>query len=248
MNIGDKVIITHDGMTKEELLTESVANPSIHPATIEFHQKSYAFKKGDKGVIVDLNASGDRWKIKCSDYNEILYVPINYVIDSNQPFNQLTGREIKAPNQIPYDKLNRYLFLAGSIEMGTAEKWQDKVVKELTDSVWTILNPRRDDWDSSWEQTIKNDKFVEQVSWELEAMERAEKIAMYFDPNTKSPITLLELGLWANKEGGKDYGKLIVCCPYGFWRKGNVDIVCARYKVNQVNVLSDIIRILKEDY
>ena len=150
-------------------------------------------------------------------------------------------KQIQAPHLIPYDKLARYVFLAGSIEMGNAEKWQDKIIKELRDSIWTILNPRRDDWDSSWEQTVDNDKFVEQVSWELEGMERAEKIVMYFDPNTKSPITLLELGLWANKEGGK----LIVCCPFGFWRKGNVDIVCARYRVTQVNALSDIIRILK---
>ena len=156
-------------------------------------------------------------------------------------------KKIQAPNLIPYDK-SRYVFLAGSIEMGTAEKWQDKVVKELKNSVWTILNPRRDDWDSSWEQTIDNEKFVEQVSWELEAMERAEKIVVYFDPNTKSPITLLELGLWGNQEGGSKYDKLIVCCPYGFWRKGNVDIVCARYRVNQVNALSDIVRILRDEF
>ena len=37
-------------------------------------------------------------------------------------------KQIQAPNLIPYDK-SRYLFLAGSIEMGTAEKWQDKGVK-----------------------------------------------------------------------------------------------------------------------
>ena len=73
-------------------------------------------------------------------------------------------KQIQAPNQIPYDNLNRYVFLAGSIEMGIAEKWQDKVVKELEHSVWTVLNPRRDDWDSSWEQTTENYQFVKQVS------------------------------------------------------------------------------------
>jgi hypothetical protein len=45
---------------------------------------------------------------------------------------------------------------------------------------------------------------------------------MYFSPKTQSPISLLELGKFA---GRKD---MVVCCPKGFWRKGNVDIVCTR--------------------
>lgn len=117
------------------------------------------------------------------------------------------------------------VFLAGSIEMGKAENWQAKIEKALSDLPIVILNPRRDDWDSSWKQSITNPKFQEQVEWELLAMDTATIIPMYFDPNTKSPITLLELGLHAKDK------KLIVCCPNGFWRKGNVDIVCKRYKV-----------------
>lgn len=151
-------------------------------------------------------------------------------------------KEIQAPNLIPYDK-SRYLFLAGSIEMGVAERWQDRVVRELGDSVWTLLNPRRSDWDSSWEQSIHNDKFVEQVSWELEAMERAEKILMYFDPNTKSPITLLELGLNAYRND-----VMTVVCPEGFWRKGNVDVVCARYRIRQMDSLDNAIKYFKEEF
>jgi len=58
---------------------------------------------------------------------------------------------------------------------------------------------------------------------------------MYFDPNTKSPISLLELGLHANS------GKMIVCCPKGFWRKGNVDIVCERYDVPVVCDIDSLI-------
>ena len=41
------------------------------------------------------------------------------------------------------------IFLAGSIEMGSAEKWASKVVKEIKDSFITksdivLFNPRRD--------------------------------------------------------------------------------------------------------
>ena len=143
-------------------------------------------------------------------------------------------KEIKAPNTI--DNARMHVFLAGSIEMGAAEKWQEKVTAALKDYNVTVLNPRRDDWDSTWVQSIENKQFKEQVDWELSAMAVADVIAMYFDPATKSPITLLELGLYART------GKLIVCCPGGYWRKGNVDVVCANYFVKQVSTLDGLIQ------
>lgn len=117
------------------------------------------------------------------------------------------------------------VFLAGSIEMGSAEAWQAVIEHAFRDADIVILNPRRDDWDASWEQRIDNLQFREQVEWELAAQEQAALILMYFAPATRAPITLLELGLFARSD------KLIVCCPDGFWRKGNVDVVCARYGV-----------------
>ena len=138
--------------------------------------------------------------------------------------------EIKAPNKTPIK-----IFLAGSIEMGNAEDWQTKIVETFKDKPYVFLNPRRDDWDSSWEQVITNPQFNEQVTWELNSLDSADIIIMYFDPNTKSPISLLELGLHANS------GKMIVCCPKGFWRKGNVDIVCERYDVPVVCDIDSLI-------
>src|SRR5262245_5991751 len=88
------------------------------------------------------------------------------------------------------------VFLAGSIEMGQAEPWQSRLEQALADTDVLILNPRRDEWDSSWVQSIHNPMFREQVEWELAAQEQASLIAMYFDPATRAPITLLELGLF----------------------------------------------------
>ena len=88
-----------------------------------------------------------------------------------------------------------------------------------------ILNPRRDDWDGSWEQQADNPQFFEQVSWELDMLDAADIVVMYLAPDTKSPISLLELGLYARS------GKLKVCCPTGFWRRGNVEMVCKRYQI-----------------
>jgi len=115
------------------------------------------------------------------------------------------------------------VFLAGSIEMGAAEPWQARLENALSPLASTLLNPRRDDWDASWVQSIENAPFREQVEWELRGLRSADIVAIYFDPATKSPITLLELGLVAERH------TVLVCCPDGFWRKGNVEIVCAGY-------------------
>ncbi|MDH7444323.1 nucleoside 2-deoxyribosyltransferase domain-containing protein [Aquimarina sp. 2201CG14-23] len=146
---------------------------------------------------------------------------------------------ITASSKIELDK-NLSVFLAGSIEVGVAENWQDIIIRELSKDNVTLLNPRRVSWDASWKQEIENPVFKEQVNWELEALEKSEMIIMYFDKNTKSPITLLELGLFARS------GKLVVCCPDGFWRKGNVDVVCERYKVLQISSLKELINEVKE--
>jgi hypothetical protein len=138
---------------------------------------------------------------------------------------------IKPPASLP-DGFS--IFLAGSIELGSAGNWQRFLEEKLSGTDVILFNPRRDDWDSSWIQSKTDPKFREQVEWELEAMERANLIAMYFEPATKSPVSLLELGLFARS------GKVLVCCPEGFWRKGNVDMVCARYGVKQVEALNDL--------
>jgi len=149
---------------------------------------------------------------------------------------------IKSPQPLLKIDSAKKLFLAGSIELGAAEDWQQKVEGLLNNTDWVIFNPRRDNWDNSWVQSINNPQFREQVEWELKAQEEADKIIMYFDPSTKSPISLLELGLF-----GRERGKMIVVCPDGFWRKGNVDIVCERYKIKQVGTLEEAINLLLSD-
>lgn len=132
------------------------------------------------------------------------------------------------------------VFLAGSIEMGRAAPWQAEVEAALAGARVTIYNPRRDDWDPSWAQSITDDRFREQVEWELSAQEQADLIVMYFAKDTKAPVTLLELGLFARS------GKLVVCCPEGYFRKGNVDVVCRRYGVPMVEDLAALIACVKE--
>ncbi len=135
------------------------------------------------------------------------------------------------------------VFLAGSIEQDKAELWQNKVIRHLEDLAITILNPRRAAWDDSWVQSIDNPQFSGQVNWELDALENADFILIYFDKNTKSPISLLELGLFANTDK-----QLFVCCPKGFWRKGNVDIVCNRYNIPTFETLDKMIEVIRNQF
>jgi hypothetical protein len=131
----------------------------------------------------------------------------------------------------PLDSSPPSVFLAGSIEMDDAPRWQDQLIAALADTELVVLNPRREAWNVEWEQRIGCEPFRTQVEWELEGLERADVVCFYFAPATKSPISLLELGLLARS------GRAIVCCPEGFWRRGNVEIVCARYGIALVEDL-----------
>lgn len=140
--------------------------------------------------------------------------------------------EINGRSYLPTGLINTAkIFLAGSIEMGAAIDWQ----KEAIDCIKThnasyqkvlIFNPRRENWDSTWKQDIDFQPFRNQVEWELAAIQQSDCVIFYFDPNTKSPITLMELGLVAGLEKS-----VAVVCPEGFWRKGNVDILCATFGI-----------------
>ena len=128
---------------------------------------------------------------------------------------------IKPPMTVGWNT-KKSVFLAGTIDNGDSEDWQSLAENYLSDLDVLILNPRRDQWDSTWEQSISNPKFKEQVEWELEGLERVDQILIYFAPHSKSPISLLELGLNASKNN------VTIICPQGFWRRGNIEVLAHR--------------------
>lgn len=127
------------------------------------------------------------------------------------------------------------IFLAGSIEMGKAVDWQSPATDFFMDLCGIIYNPRRKDWDSSWQQSIDHPEFNGQVNWELDYIAESEFIFFVFDPNTQSPITLMELGIAASTKPAST----VVCCPNGYWRKGNVDIICDRNNITVTENFND---------
>jgi hypothetical protein len=143
--------------------------------------------------------------------------------------------EIQPPQPIPAKPTAPWFFLAGSIDDGQAETWQRSFVEALGPSDCVILNPRRTHRNSKIEQKLSSPEFRGQVEWELDSQEAADFILMYLAPGTKAPIALMELGLFAKS------GKLLVCCPEGFWRRGNVEVICARYQIPAVEKFQDLV-------
>jgi hypothetical protein len=137
------------------------------------------------------------------------------------------------------DHGNFSLFTAGSIEMGAAVQWQQLLIQHLQDLPITITNPRRGTWDPSVNAKKEDPAFFSQVEWELDALTQADIICYFFDCNTVSPVSLMELGIWSNS------GKIIVCCDQRYWRQGNVEIVCERYNVPYVSSFKYLVPALK---
>ncbi|KAI1122621.1 hypothetical protein F5Y10DRAFT_253635 [Nemania abortiva] len=134
---------------------------------------------------------------------------------------------IKAPSREPPLGAKK-VFLAGTTNPTGDGDWRESLIASLADQPLTIYNPLRLDWDSTWREDISFGPYREQVEWELDMQEAADVIVVYFHPATKAPVSLLELGLCASS------GKAVVVCPEGYWKRGNVQIVCTRYNVEMV--------------
>lgn len=147
---------------------------------------------------------------------------------------------VVSPSPLPLDHNRPRVFMGGSIDMGGAPDWQAAMTRALSDMDVVILNPRRPDWNKAWRPEASEPEFRRQVEWELAALEASDVIVMYFAPGTQSPISLLEMGLFARS------GKLIVLAPDGFWRKGNVDITAEAYGVRQVATMDELITAVRQ--
>jgi hypothetical protein len=123
---------------------------------------------------------------------------------------------ITAPERKPIT--NQSIFLAGTIDDGKSEDWQSKLIEEFSEYNITILNPRRNNWGD-----LSDNELRKQITWELDHLEKADIIFMYIIGTSKSPISLLEMGIHI-----KD-SKLIVVCEPEFYRYENVRITCEYY-------------------
>lgn len=73
------------------------------------------------------------------------------------------------------------------------------------DGRYLLFNPRQEHWDAS-----RPGEMDYQVRWELDHLEEADMIIMYILGTSKSPISLLEMGLHAKSD------KIHVICEKDF--------------------------------
>lgn len=130
------------------------------------------------------------------------------------------------------------IFLAGTIDMGSSRDWQAEAFEYFSSlpGKYILFNPRQGNWDGS-----KPGEMDYQVNWELEHLEQADIIIMYIIGTSKSPITLLEMGLFARS------GKLYVACEPDFYRHDNVRITCARYGVLLYDTIEEMLEEVREN-
>ena len=127
------------------------------------------------------------------------------------------------------------IFLAGTTNKVDPTDWRENLSTSLADVPVTIYNPYRTDWDSSWREDINFAPYREQVEWELDMQIKADIVIIYFHPATQAPVSLLELGVCMRAPE-----KAIVVCPEGYWKRGNVQIVCERFGVEMVGNVDEL--------
>ncbi|OAR03105.1 hypothetical protein LLEC1_04973 [Akanthomyces lecanii] len=148
--------------------------------------------------------------------------------------SQHRSQVIYAPSQEPPRGLQS-VFLAGTTSKADSTDWRETLSSLISAAPVTIYNPYRADWDSTWREDVSFAPYREQVEWELDKQEKADMVAVYFHPATQAPISLLEFGLCAQTPG-----KAIVCCPEGYWKRGNVQIVCQKFGIEMVGSIEEL--------
>ena len=130
-------------------------------------------------------------------------------------------------SKLPNKPNSKSVFLAGTIDNGDSLNWQNKTIMELMNlgiNDIEIYNPRREHWNPN----SSKEEMEYQIKWEQEYLDKADFIAMVLLDDSKSPISLLELGLYAKSN------KLIVFCTPDFYRWDNVRLTCKKYNIQLV--------------
>lgn len=141
---------------------------------------------------------------------------------------------IFAPSEEPPRGV-KSVFLAGTTSRVDATDWRETLSSLLSDTKITIYNPYRPDWDSTWREDVDFEPYRQQVEWELDKQEKADVVVVYFHPATQAPVSLLEFGLCARVPG-----KAVVYCPEGYWKRGNVQVVCRKFGVEMVESIQGL--------
>ncbi|RDW80857.1 hypothetical protein BP5796_05555 [Coleophoma crateriformis] len=133
------------------------------------------------------------------------------------------------------------IFLAGAI----SGSWHKDLTNRLSHLPVTILNPLRTDWEAIGEEDIANPEFRKQTEWEMDMQAAADLVVIYFAPEKQAPVSLLELGVCAASRKGTAK-EVVICCPKGYWKRGNVQMVCEQFRIKVTEDLEEFFQVVEE--
>lgn len=90
---------------------------------------------------------------------------------------------------------DKTIFLAGSINNGETEDWQQEIGEFFEKQKFRVFNPRRKDWNKEQNVSEITDYLKTQINWELDHLHKCSHVLFYFRDDKLAPISLLELGL-----------------------------------------------------
>lgn len=123
-----------------------------------------------------------------------------------------------------------YVFLAGSIDLNLDGNWRQEVTDQVGDKVH-FIDPTISGHDAMDDLQMEN-----HINWELDMLNLADKVFLNFLPESKSPISLIELGMYARTS------KLIVVCPNAFFKSRYIKTLCKKYKIPLFTTVDTAIR------
>ena len=109
----------------------------------------------------------------------------------------------------------KFIFLAGSID-NSKNNWRNYQMKKF--KYYSYFDPTNYNFSS-----LNNQEMINHINWEFTAMEKADIILLNLLPNSLSPISLVELGLYVSSK------KIIIVCPKEFYKSTYVYALCKKY-------------------
>lgn len=173
-------------------------------------------------------------------YRILSAIAVSLVMSCSGHRGESVTYELKPHGELPASGIDGFtkIFLAGTIDMGSSVDWQARLREHFSskEGRYVLFNPRQDHWNGGADGEMDY-----QVNWELDHLEQADIIIMNILGSSKSPITLLEMGLHARS------GKLYVACEPSFYRYDNVRITCAYYGVPLYDSLEELLSALDRE-
>lgn len=127
------------------------------------------------------------------------------------------------------EETRQTIFLAGSIDSHLGSNWRTRATEQLNDR-FQVFDPTNENHSS-----LTDLQMCDHINWELDALETADHILLNLLGDAKSPISLVELGMYVTSN------KLLVVCPREFYESRYVGELCARYKTTVFINLEDAI-------